>query len=134
MVCIYCGGNTQVTNSRLQRRVNQVWRRRSCAVCGNIFTTHERPDLSTAIAVRYTDKDVRHFSRDTLLISLYESCKHRPHAIQDAEALSQTVTSLLLGLMDHGSISREDIVVTCTQVLERFDKTAATVYTAFHKL
>jgi transcriptional repressor NrdR len=51
MVCIYCGGETKVTNSRLQRRNNQVWRRRECLACQSVFTTHESVELESALSV-----------------------------------------------------------------------------------
>ena len=51
MVCIYCGGETKVTNSRLQKRNNQVWRRRQCLECKGVFTTHEAVDLSSALLI-----------------------------------------------------------------------------------
>jgi transcriptional regulator NrdR family protein len=132
MVCIYCGSPTQVSNSRLQKRSNQIWRRRSCAACDNTFTTHERADLSTALAVRYSARDIRPFSRDTLYISLYESCKHRPQAILDADGLLQTVLSLLRPQITNGTVTRADIIKTASAVLKRFDATGAAVYIAFH--
>jgi transcriptional repressor NrdR len=134
MVCLYCGSATQVSNSRLQKRSNQVWRRRSCQACHTAFTTYEKADLSSAIAVRYTERDIRPFSRDALYISLYESCKHRTQAIVDADGLTQTVIGLLLNRIAAGTVKREDIITAASQVLGRFDKTAAAVYAAFHKI
>lgn len=134
MVCVYCSADTQVINSRLQKRLNQVWRRRRCLACGNAFTTHESTDLAAALAVRYSSKDVQPFSRDKLFTSLYESCKHRPQAISDADGLAQTVIGLLLRQVSDGSLDRRDIVVAAIQVLSRFDSTAAAVYKAFHAL
>jgi transcriptional regulator NrdR family protein len=134
MVCIYCGAATQVTNSRLQKRNNQVWRRRACTACYNTFTTHEKADLSTSLAVQYSIRDIRPFSRDTLYISLYESCKHRPAAITDADGLTQTVIALLRPHIAGATVHRDVIVTTATAVLKRFDATAAAVYAAFHKL
>ena len=133
MVCIYCGNDTQVTNSRLQKRANQVWRRRSCTVCGNTFTTHEAADLAASIVVQYSPRDLRPFSRDILFISIYESCKHRPAAVQDADELTQTVLSLLRTHINNGTLLREQIVLVTSETLARFDKTAATIYSAFHK-
>lgn len=133
MVCVYCSSSTQVTNSRLQRGANQVWRRRSCASCGNTFTTHEVADLSAALVVRYSARDLRPFSRDMLFISIYESCRHRPAAITDAGGLTQTILTLLRPYIAEGTVLREQIVLIASEVLRRFDATAATVYAAFHK-
>lgn len=134
MVCIYCGSATQVSNSRLQKRLNQVWRRRQCISCGNTFTTHEAVDLSTSIAVQYSPRKLTSFDKDTLLISIYESCKHRQTAVGDAAALAQTVVAHLRVQLKDGAIARNTIIETTIAVLDRFDKTAATVYKAYHPL
>lgn len=132
MVCIYCGSETQVTNSRLQKRVNQVWRRRQCSKCGSNFTTHEVADLGSTVVVRYSAKKLVPLSRDKLFLSIFESCKHRPKAVDDATALSQTVISQLLPHAQKGTVERDVIVAVTTAVLERFDKAAATMYAAYH--
>lgn len=131
MVCLYCGQNTQVTNSRHQKRLNQIWRRRKCISCGAIFTTTEVVDLGGALRVHKT-AGLEPFSRDTLLLSLYESLKHRKSAIQDATALTSTVISTLHPLAEDTVIDRDVITTVSTSVLERFDKVAATHYAAFH--
>jgi transcriptional repressor NrdR len=132
MVCIYCSSSTQVTNSRLQKRANQVWRRRSCQTCGNTFTTHEKADLEAALAVRHQSGDIQPFSRDRLYISLYESCKHRAQPITDADGLTQTVLSLLRQDISNGSLTRDAIAQRALEVLQRFDSTASTMYAAYH--
>lgn len=133
MVCIYCGNSTQVTNSRLQKRSNQVWRRRRCQTCKSTFTTRESADLSTSLAVTYSATDIRPFSRDTLLMSIYDCCRHRPSAIDDATHLTQTIISCFIK-QNNGTISRSAIVETCIDTLKRFDSTAATIYSAYHPL
>jgi transcriptional repressor NrdR len=133
MVCIYCGGSTRVTNSRLQKRNNAVWRRRVCELCQTIFTTLEHTDLATAIMVRQLDS-LEPFVRDKLLISIYDACKHRPKALEDAISLSQTITGdIVRQISPEGTIDRDSIVTLAHSVLLRFDPVAATVYQAFHK-
>jgi transcriptional repressor NrdR len=134
MVCIYCHSSTSVNNSRLQKRSNSVWRRRNCEQCGNTFTTHEKIDLEAAIRVRTADHKLQPLSRDHLFLSLYESCKHRPSALEDADGLTDTVISLMLQKLPNGVIGRTDIVITATNVLQRFDKAAATMYQAYHQV
>lgn len=134
MVCIYCGSPTQVTNSRLQKRVNQVWRRRLCTNCGSNFTTHEAAEYGSTIAVQYSQRQLKPFSRDLLFVSVFESCKHRPDALGDASALTQTIIGQLLPHVQEGILEREIIVTIALAVLERFDKAAATIYGAFHPL
>jgi transcriptional regulator NrdR family protein len=75
---------------------------------------------------------IKSFSRDKLFLSLYESCKHRPRAIEDAAALTDTVISKLQPMIEKGTIQKtnlKEIVLIC---LNRFDKTAATYYRAYH--
>jgi transcriptional regulator NrdR family protein len=74
------------------------------------------------------------FSRDKLFMSLYESCKHRPTALTDADGLADTVMQHVLQHLNEGVVGREEIAAISTAVLERFDRTAATIYSAYHKV
>lgn len=134
MVCIQCGGETQVFNSRLQKRLNHVWRRRRCTSCGLAFTTSETTDLAGSVAVRDKHGRLMPFSRDKLLFSLHASLQHRATAAQDAPALADTVITRLLTQMQHSVIEDTSIVNTVIVVLTRFDKAAGVHYQAFHPL
>ena len=131
MVCIYCGSPTQVVNSRLQRRANNIWRRRKCLACGAIFTTEEHPNLHTGLVVR-SGHNLAPFSRDHLFASILESCRHRPTSISDAAALTQTIIGELLGGQNNATVELADIVHIAHAVLARFDTAAATMYAAYH--
>ncbi|HUP26343.1 MAG TPA: hypothetical protein VM124_01695 [Candidatus Limnocylindrales bacterium] len=131
MVCIYCGHDTQVTNSRLQKTRNQVWRRRHCQQCASDFTTLEKPDLPTALAVIHSN-DYRPFLRDKLFLSVYESLKHRKTALSDATALTDTIVGQLYPCIKNGGIKRGQIIATASEVLHRYDKAAASHYNAYH--
>lgn len=133
MVCIYCGGNTQITNSRPQKRLNHVWRRRKCAACGAIFTTSETPDLLSSWRIRKT-KSLEPFSRDQLFLSLYDSVRHRKTAQSDATALTDTVINRVTSWVVDGSLMQNDLTRETTEILKRFDQVAATHYAAFHPL
>jgi transcriptional regulator NrdR family protein len=135
MVCVYCGAPTRVTNTRPQRRTNDIWRRRHCVMCAGTFTSHETADLSSALRVTFTKNDLRPFHRDILFISLYESCKHRPTAIRDSEGITrQVIIRLLTTRETPGLVTRRQIIQTCLAVLEPFDTAAATVYRIYHPL
>lgn len=82
--------------------------------------------------VQHPKKDLEPFSRDTLFISLYEALKHRPAAIQEADALTATIISELMLIAAHGMVTRHDVLGATTIVLERLDQAAATVYRAYH--
>ena len=130
MVCIHCGGNTRVTNSRAQKRQNQVWRRRQCEQCGTVFTTEEAVDYSGSIVVTSKNGHLQPFSRDKLFLSIYRSCQHRPTALNDAAGLTDTVIRKLRP--NQGAVDRQAIINTVQVALNRFDKVASTHYAAFH--
>ena len=134
MVCVYCGSPTTVSNSRLQRRNNHTWRRRKCLNCRATFTTGEAPDLSSSFMVKDTRGKLIPFNRDKLFIALYESCRHRPKAYQDATALTETVISHILDRPAGSVVDRGRIIETAHKALKRFDSAAATIYLAYHPI
>ena len=131
MVCIYCGGKTQVTNSRLQKRANHIWRRRKCTACASVITTSEVPELAASIMVQ-NKTGLEPFSRDKFFLSIHESCKHRKTALSDAQALTETVISQVLPNLADGIVPAEILRRTASQVLGNFDRAAQTHYSAFH--
>ncbi len=132
MVCIYCGGQTGVVNSRAQKKNNQVWRRRRCETCKAVFSTQEAAQYNLAWRVR-NGKRLQPFSGLKLFMSLYKSCEHRKTALSDAEELTDTVINKLPALMRDGVISSQDITGAAQIALNRFDKAASSHYQAFHK-
>jgi transcriptional regulator NrdR family protein len=98
-----------------------------------VFTTQESVELGTSLVVQYGTEQLKPFSRDKLFASIYESCKHRSAAVDDAAALTKTIIASLVRLQHDGSIMREAIVHTTHETLARFDATAATVYSAYHQ-
>lgn len=132
MVCIYCGSDTQVINSRLQKQSNQVWRRRKCLQCGAIFSTHEAAAYDAAWRVRTAQSGLQPFQRLKLLISLHKSLEHRKTALTDATALTDTIMGKLLRAADRGTLEPEQIAFIAYEVLQRFDAAAAVHYKAFH--
>jgi len=132
MVCVYCAGDTQVINSRLQKRPNQVWRRRKCLACEAIFSTHEAAAYDAAWRVKTADGRLIPFVRNKLFISLYKSLEHRSSALDDATALTDTIMGRLLKATQNGAVDAKTIASTAHGVLKRFDKAAAVHYLAFH--
>ena len=132
MVCPYCLSNTDVVNSRPQKRANAVWRRRKCQNCTAVFSTTESIDLTQAVSVRRTIS-LEPFARDVLLLSIHDSLRHRPTAATDATGITNTIITRLLPAKN-ATIDREHIVAMSMDVLEHFDRTAWTHYCAFHPL
>lgn len=134
MVCIYCSGETQVINSRLQKRSNNVWRRRKCLDCQGLFTTIEGTDYSTSLLFRSSEKHAEAFQRDILFVSIYEACKHRKKAVEAATALTDTVLGRLRAKINGATVERAVLISVTADVLKRYDKAAYTAYLAYHKL
>ena len=132
MVCVHCRSDTQVINSRLQKKANQVWRRRKCGTCGAIFSSREVAQYELVWLVR-SNKALQPFNRDKLLLSVYASCQHRPSALSDASALTETVINKLLFNATAGVLEAAAIAQTVQVALNRFDKAASVHYQAFHR-
>jgi transcriptional repressor NrdR len=132
MVCLHCGSETQVVNSRPQQRSNQVWRRRQCHKCGAVFTTTETAQYGGSWAVRSKSGRLSPFSRDKLFVSLYKSCGHRKTALNDASALADTVINKLAGLVSGGTVDSKAVAQVVQVALNRFDKAASSHYQVFH--
>ena len=134
MVCILCGSKTQVINSRPQKRLNQVWRRRQCLSCQTVFTSEESVNYGASWVIKVKNSGLQPFSRDKLFLSLYNSCRHRPTALSDASALTDTVVKRLLDVVDqNGGLEDSAIARTVQVALNRFDKAASSHYAAYHK-
>jgi len=131
MVCIYCGGETKVTNSRLQKRSNQVWRRRECLACQSVFTTHEAIEFESALTVERAGQ-TQAFMPDLLLIDLSMALKDRKDAYTASREVQATVIRLLLSLPQKPVFKPKDISATAATVLKRFDRRAYLRYVADH--
>ena len=112
-----------------------MWRRRRCVRCGAIFTSEERVEYGLSWLV-YTHGDFKPFSRDKLLLSLYECCEHRPTALSDAQGLTETVMSKLPTYRvddTPNTLVHSDIGRLAHIALNRFDKAAAVRYLSLHQ-
>lgn len=134
MLCIYCRSKTRIVNSRLRRRSNTKWRRHECTACHTVFTSLERADLTGSLVIRKPKAAIEPFNRDKLFLSIYEACRHRKTAANDAVHLTETVIAKLLRLINTATLERGQVVQVTSEVLKRFDKAAATVYLAYHPL
>lgn len=131
MVCIYCGSQTRVINSRLQKRNNQVWRRRECLVCQAVFTTHEAVELESTLSVSQSGQ-FSPFMPDLLLKELTWALQDRKDVYAASREVLGTVIAKLLALPQKPVFSPADISRTVSEVLRRFDKRAHLRYVAEH--
>jgi transcriptional repressor NrdR len=131
MVCIYCGGETKVTNSRLQRRNNQVWRRRQCLACQSVFTTHEAVELESSLSVEQYGQSTP-FLPDLLLKELMMAMQHRKDVYTASREVLGTIVRRLLTLPQKPRFITSDISQVTAAVLKRFDRQAYLRYLADH--
>lgn len=82
--------------------------------------------------MRKPQASVEPFSRDKLLLSVYDSLRHRKTALEDAVGLYRTIVSKLLPQIEKAAVESTVIQEVTFSVLKRFDKAAATHYRAYH--
>lgn len=131
MVCVYCGGETKVTNSRLQKRNNQIWRRRECLACRAVFTTHESVELESTLSVEKNGHS-QPFLPDLLLKELMLALSHRKDVYTASREVLGTIVRKLLTLPQKPLYKPADISKVSSEVLKRFDRPAYLRYLADH--
>jgi transcriptional regulator NrdR family protein len=102
-------------------------------MCNSVFTTTESANYDALWAVKTPSKPLLPFNRDKLLLSIYKSSEHRPHALKEAAGLTDTVIDKLRSHAKHSQIDSKQIIQTVLVALNRFDKAASVHYQAFHK-
>lgn len=128
MFCIFCESNTSVANSRAANKTSQVWRRRKCDKCKKIFSTREKPNLSSSLKVKNHAGKIEAFSEDKLFVSIHKCFSHRKDSLKASRALSETVVGKLLpckGPLESAAIAK----ITYKTIL-RVDRSAAVFYKA----
>ncbi len=131
MVCTYCGGETEVINSRHQKRNNNVWRRRRCANCLSVFTTHEAADLSNLLKVR-GKTGLEPFVSDKLYAEVLLALQDRKNCYTEARELVSTITQKLLKQAESPIVSTKQISRATEQVLKSFNRRAWQRYSLEH--
>lgn len=131
MKCLYCGGQTEVTNSRHQKRSNQVWRRRQCKRCKAVFTSHEALELSSALFVQ-SRASTKPFLPDKLYTEVLLALQDRPNCYSEARELTGTIIQKLLKIGDKPYLQPKQISQASAEVLKRFNKRAWMRYATEH--
>jgi len=79
MLCPYCGTNDdKVIDSRSSEGGAVIRRRRQCLACERRFTTYERVEQTSRIAVVKRDGSREPFSREKILAGIMAACGKRP--------------------------------------------------------
>lgn len=130
MVCPYCHSKTQVTNSRRQKRLNAVWRRRQCVACGAVFSTEEQMSFDTVWLVDNGNQTVP-FHRETLYFSIANSIPTDTNHLIHASELTDTVIKSLQKRQT-AVLSLSDIISDVESVLSKYNALAALKYASEH--
>lgn len=122
MVCTYCNGPTQVTNSRTFRvNSHYVWRRRRCKSCSSVITSREEPLLSSVISIE-TSEGLESLPDAFITIELSRALPEAsPSAIED---LATTAKLRLLSLKTP-RITRARLLDITHQVIDSIDSKSA---------
>lgn len=131
VVCVYCGNKTHVTNSRLQKRSNQVWRRRQCQACRAVFTTLEAVDLPKTLIVDSKGRS-EPFLPDKLYTEVLLALQDHKDCYEAAREVTNTVIKELLKLPAKPLFRPEQISRVAGDVLARLDRRAYLRYAAEH--
>lgn len=97
-----------------------------------MFTSIESPDYSYSLVVNKPRSKVEAFSRDKLLITVFDSLKHRKSAYSDAAALTDTIIAKVLNAISGPGVDLKEITIITEQTLSDFDHAAATHYRAYY--
>jgi len=93
MQCPFCSSNNiDVVNSRKTKGDKQIWRRRKCQDCFEIFTTYEKINLDYLKIIKKSGKIVR-FNRSKLFSGIYNASIQKKNVDRgDMAKLSEIIT------------------------------------------
>jgi transcriptional repressor NrdR len=104
MKCVYCGGETHVTDKR--ESPDGTRRRRECLKCKKRFTTYEKSESGDIIVVK---KDGRReaFSRDKIKSGIMKACEKRPVPV---EKIDEAVDDIEDKLRQRGKETKTEVI------------------------
>ena len=92
MICPYCAAdNDKVIDSRASEGGLVIRRRRECLGCGKRFTTYERVEKTSRLAVVKKDGRRVPFDPDKVLSSIQAACGKRPVSEEVKSQLAQEI-------------------------------------------
>lgn len=134
MQCPFCSSSQiAVTNSRPTMEQSQVWRRRKCLDCNELFTTHEVIDLTHLVVIKSSGKKEK-YSRVKLYSGIYNATvSSRPTERQKlVERITQSVEKQILHLKQKEIESKTigEIVLT---TLKKYSPGAFLAFLTYYK-
>ena len=131
MKCIFCDGETKVTNKRDSGGITR--RRRECLKCKRRFTSYEQPEFKEVMVIK-KDETREIFDPEKVKKGLIKACEKRPISIDKIE---KTVKEIQTKLRDSNKkeIKVKTIGEMVMKALKKLDKVAyirfASVYREF---
>jgi len=137
MYCPFCQSDQViVSNSRPTNKNTQIWRRRKCLKCGNVFTAREKIDISYIIVEKRDHRHVK-FSYLKLYSGIYNALANRKRSDQGqsaaiAEEITQKVEEILI-TQKIKKIKTRDIAKLVVKTLSKKYPDGALLYFAYFK-
>ncbi len=132
MRCIFCDGETKVTDKRDSE--TETRRRRECLRCKKRFTTYERVEEPNLIVIK-KDKSREPFSREKLRTGILKACEKRPIETEKIDKIINEIERKLRDKVKGKEILSKEIGELVVKALKKLDKVAyirfASVYHDF---
>lgn len=132
MRCIFCSGETKVTDKRDSESESR--RRRECLKCRKRFTTYERVEEPNFIVIK-KDKSREPFSREKLREGILKACEKRPVETEQIDNMINNIERRLRNKIKGKEVESKMIGEEVMKTLKKLDKVAyirfASVYRDF---
>jgi len=127
MICIKCTHNdTQVVNSRMNKKTASVWRRRRCPSCRAVFSTYEQPAQNAYPIVENRGSKCT-FSIPRLAASIQTDMSPSNDQADIAYALASTTAQKLL-IDRPRSLTSRDISKVAYNTIKAYDPACGVRY------
>lgn len=132
MRCIFCSGDTKVTDKRDSD--GETRRRRECLKCGKRFTTYEKVEDPNIIVIK-KDMSREPFSREKIRNGIKKACEKRPIETEKIDRLVNEVERRLRNKIKGKEVESRVIGEEIMRELKKLDNVAyirfASVYRDF---
>ncbi|OGJ21126.1 transcriptional regulator NrdR [Candidatus Pacearchaeota archaeon RBG_13_36_9] len=132
MRCIFCEGETKVTDKRDSQ--GETRRRRECLKCKKRFTTYERVEEPNFIVIK-KDKSREPFSREKLRMGIEKACEKRPIETEKIDSMVSEIERKIRNKIKGKEVESSVIGELVMKELKKVDKVAyirfASVYREF---
>jgi len=125
MRCIFCDGETKVTDKRDGN--GETRRRRECLKCKKRFTTYERVEDPNFVVIK-KDQSREPFSREKLRNGIEKACEKRP---VETEKIDQVINEIERRLRNRIKGKEVESNIIGEEVMKQLKKTDKIAYIRF---